>query len=84
MRRLKFGGHFYPIAPLPRNGHFAAAGQLKRKGAKKVPGKAPNLSAAYCPNGNTCRPSRCRTIQNNSTVSKVSEIEVAAAAPWPP
>src|SRR5439155_17908857 len=36
------------------------------------------------PNASTCSPSRCRTIQNSSTVSNVSEIEVAAAAPWPP
>jgi hypothetical protein len=39
---------------------------------------------AALPNASTCRPSRRRTIQNNSTVSKVSESEVAAAAPWPP
>ncbi len=36
------------------------------------------------PNASTCRPSRLRTIQNSSTVSNTSEIEVAAAAPWPP
>src|SRR3954468_20398989 len=36
------------------------------------------------PNASTCRPSRLRTIQNSSTVSNASEIEVAAAAPWPP
>jgi len=36
------------------------------------------------PNASTCRPSRRRTIQNSSTVSNTSEIEVAAAAPWPP
>ena len=33
------------------------------------------------PNASTCSPSRFRTIQNNSTVSNTSEIEVAAAAP---
>jgi hypothetical protein len=38
----------------------------------------------YLQNASTCRPSRRRTIQNSSTVSKVSESEVAAAAPWPP
>lgn len=38
----------------------------------------------YFPNASTCRPRRRRTIQNSSTVSKVREIEVAAAAPWPP
>ena len=36
------------------------------------------------PNASTCNPSRCRTIQNDSAVSKASEIEVAAAAPGPP
>jgi hypothetical protein len=36
------------------------------------------------PNASTCSPSRRRTIQNSSTVSKASAIEVAAAAPWPP
>ena len=36
------------------------------------------------PNASTCSPSRRRTIQNSSTVSNASEIEVAAAAPWPP
>ena len=38
----------------------------------------------YFPNASTCRPRRRRTIQNSSTVSKVSDSEVAAAAPWPP
>jgi len=36
------------------------------------------------PNASTCRSSLRRTIQNSSTVSKASDIEVAAAAPWPP
>jgi hypothetical protein len=40
--------------------------------------------SGYFPNASTFSPSRLRTIQKSSTVSKLSEIEVAAAAPWPP
>ncbi len=42
------------------------------------------LAEPRFPNASTCKPNRRRTIQNSSTVSKISEIEVAAAAPWPP
>jgi len=39
-----------------------------------------DASAKAIAERHTCSPSRRRTIQNSSTVSKTSEIEVAAAA----
>src|SRR5437667_6596022 len=51
--------------------------------APQCPHFGPRLNYLL-PNASTCNPSRRRTMVNRSTVSKASEIEVAAAAPWPP
>jgi hypothetical protein len=63
---------------MTRNGNAGSAKWFRKRGAES----RTSAGTDYCiRNASTCRPSRRRTIQNSSTVSKVSESEVAAAAP---